>query len=83
MNMRRRYTQDSCCHDCPDHKPVTEAEDGSLITCRQGCEKWEKHEMETRQKEAEKNLFFQSIPESRKKEMSIRKNLRNKSRGRT
>ena len=76
--MRRtpRITEDTCCHNCPDHRPVSFSPDGKAITCRQGCAKWKAHEEAVAQRMQKKDIAVQGNPASRTKEMNLRRMLK-------
>lgn len=71
-----RQREDSCCHNCPDHRPVTDGPDGKPVTCRQGCSRWEAHEAIKAEREAAGRLRIAGSYTSRSYEQMQRRNLR-------
>jgi hypothetical protein len=55
---------DSCCHNCPDHKPITFSDDGKPISCRHGCEKWAAHEAANARRDKERTIRYLGTPNS-------------------
>lgn len=59
-----RQREDSCCRNCPDHKPITFSQDGKPISCRHGCEKWQAHEAEKIIRDKERTNRYLGTPDS-------------------
>ena len=59
-----RQREDSCCHNCPDHKPITFGDDGKPISCRHGCEKWQAHEAEKIIRDKGRTALYLGTPDN-------------------
>lgn len=77
-----RQREDSCCHNCPDHKPIAFSPDGKPITCRQGCIRWAAHEQKMAKRHEERNLYYQGTPDQCNMEKHLRKKMRDMRDGR-
>ena len=76
MRRTQRIAEDTCCHNCPDHRPVTFSADGKVITCRHGCAKWKAHEESVAKRMREKDIAIMGDPASRTKERNLRRMLK-------
>lgn len=77
-----RIREDSCCHNCPDHRPVEIGPDGKAVTCRKGCARWDRHEAEKAERRKRNLIAFSGMPDSKRMETLYRKKMRSMARGR-